>query len=448
MNLIICTANKHYLAIINEELTLIPRQACYDEFIKKNDQWLINMISDNEMEISRNTNPPSYLSIGPNNNLILGCKPAKFWLDQKNHPITHFGTCIGTTKMWCDFYDPIHPQLTLWPTKTRHKNQNWIFTSTQINSTTPLLKFEPSLLQAEPQHKQILSVKSSLPILVSNKLGNGSIMEEKIEKKTEGSFVGITYNIAFNNFAENIMEIIKFININDVAIVCLQEVTKYAYEIFKAQLAKKYVFYKGGQVDNYHDTMTIVSTRYRSESFNIVNASTEYRTIIITSFILNNRKKVTVANAHLLSKFFNHQYTLRKGLAIQQVCSEFQNMQDSIIKFMVGDFNFTGAGELSLENDIIYSTKCQFVDTWAELKFLSDTDCQEDQNDKNFQSRDATWNTIENQTPQILGHPYHEYHRPDRLIITKSLLSNVHNIEIIRKPWSDHYGLLFEITSP
>lgn len=422
----ICTVEKKYLTIINEKISFV---LC-DEFVEKNCQWVVNMISDDEMEIICNTNfPRRYLSIGPNNNLILGCKPGKFWIDQKNYPITQFGTYIGPTKMWCDSYDSTNPCLTLWGTKTNHKNQNWIFTSTHSDSITPLLKFK-------------LSSHLLLPTLVPSKLNDGLMNEKK------DSFVGITYNIAFNNFAENIMEIIKFIIVNDVAIVCLQEVTKYAHEIFKTQLAKKYVFYKGSQVDNYHDTMTLVSTRYRSEAFNIVNASSEWRTIIMASFILNNKKKVTIANAHLLSKFFNHQYTLRKGLAIKQVCSEFQNMQDSDIKIMVGDFNFTGAEELVLENDTIYSTECQFVDAWAELNFMSDFDRQEDQNNKKFQSRDATWNTIENKMPKILGHPYYEYHRPDRLIITKSLLSSVNNLEIIRKPWSDHYGLSFTIISP
>jgi len=109
---------------------------------------------------------------------------------------------------------------------------------------------------------------------------------------------------------------------------------------------------------------------------------------------------------------------------------------------MVGDFNFTGGRELLQENKIIQS---KFVDVWAKLKFIDERDHQENQRDKRFQDKHATWNTIENNTPRQLGHPYKEHHRPDRFIIPESLLSKVDNIEIIRQPWSDHYGLLFSI---
>jgi endonuclease/exonuclease/phosphatase family metal-dependent hydrolase len=257
----------------------------------------------------------------------------------------------------------------------------------------------------------------------------------------------ISYNLAKNNIEKNVRRIANHVVRTKPDVLCLQEVTSVWLTIFVKFLQDSYTYAVGKFVDQNHDVALFVRKDNANINFNVYPlVKHDRRSVIIARGVLNERR-IAITTAHMQSDFFSERATKIKATQLKQIAgilnsdtADFECEKYACFKLHAGDTNFTGYNLLALENEAI--TESGFVDMWPIV--TPGFDARELQDNITFQQRDTTWSSPENKTIFQLQKISYEHHRPDRFLIhTNSSKCNAESsvMSIIRRDWSDHFGL-------
>ena len=291
-----------------------------------------------------------------------------------------------------------------------------------------------------------------------------TIVETLEEKKPddpneeEGSLLIYSLNAAYHNFRENYKLIVNHIKHTKYDVVCIQECNTILSNMLHSKLENEYYILQGSQVNYHHDTLMMIKRDIvvsKPDMTVVELTQNKNRNIIRSSFTLQNCKntRIICTTAHLESKFvFDDKSGKRKSftykrLQLAQIGKLLKSAKkEKVLAFHVGDTNLTGHSELEIDNESV--EKAGLTDLFS----ITDKtwNPKEDQRSTLFRNNHATWRSPDNPTIGALGHPYTEYHRPDRFFVTTSTLENLDvgksSVKIQKMDLSDHDGIITSLT--
>ena len=249
----------------------------------------------------------------------------------------------------------------------------------------------------------------------------------------------LSYNIAFNNNDQaNIKHIAAFVQLHGTDVVCFQEVNPASRQTLVSALDHDYVHASGKYVEHNHDTMLFVSKRHQNIRFESHPLEPhKKRTVLYTTFQVSDSLSVACATAHLESEFFTQEATDLKADQLRLVAARLCAIPKMQMYIFAGDMNLTGGPWLTQENDAV--ARAGFLDVFTQRPGFCVTE-----NNKEWAETDATWCSPENPMIRKLQNIHNEHHRPDRMLLLDAgnALPVIKSSHVVRKNWSDHYGIM------